>query len=237
MIEVPFEEFSGPLLQALWDEGIRHFHVDAGDGVFISRSFSGVDKVRHLRATFPDSIVHVHLMVVNPHYPKNGEFCEIQQYAEAGADAVAIHLRSCGPDNGRRGDRAEAVSALKIIRRLGMRPGIVVETSDTVDDHLEALIRSLDIDWVVAMGVPIGYGGQVFQYSTLNRIARLHDLAGRLGRDLLVECDGGLNFQNIELCRNAGGQLFSGWSILKGDALTDIRENVKAVRELITKGE
>jgi ribulose-phosphate 3-epimerase len=241
MIEVPLEEFKGPLLDALWDEGIRHFHVDEGDGVFISRRFSGVEKARHLRERFPDSVIHVHLMVVNPHFPKAGEFSEIQRYAEAGADAVAIHLRSCGLDGGRpegrHGDRAEAVSALKIIRRLGMRPGIVVETSDLVDENLEELIRELDIDWVVAMGVPIGYGGQLFQYSTLNRISRLHDLAGRLGRDLLVECDGGLSFQNLELCRNAGGQLFSGWSILKGETVDETREKVRAVGEILGGGD
>ena len=241
MIEVPYKEFRGPLLDALWGEGIRHFHVDAGDGVFISRAFSGVDKVRYLREHFPDCVIHVHLMVVNPHYPKDGEFCEIQQYAEAGANGVAIHIRSCGVDNGRterrHGDPAEAVSALKIIRRLNMRPGIVIETSDSVDENLEALITNQGIDWVVAMGVPIGYGGQVFQYSTLNRISRLHDLADRLGRDLLVECDGGLNLQNIELCRNAGGQLFAGWSILKGRTLDETRERVRAVHSIIAKGE
>ena len=237
MIEVPFEEFRRPLLDALWDEGIRHFHVDEGDGIFIPRAFSGVDKVRFLREHFPDCVIHVHLMVVNPHYPKDGEFSEIQQYAEAGANGVAIHIRSCGIDKGRGGDRAEAVSALKIIRRLNMRPGIVVETSDSVDENLEALITNQGIDWVVAMGVPIGYGGQVFQYSTLNRISRLHDLAGRLGRDLLVECDGGLNLQNIELCRNAGGQLFAGWSIIKGHTPDEVREKVRAVRGIIGRDE
>ena len=71
----------------------------------------------------------------------------------------------------------------------------------------------------------------------LNRISRLHDLADRLGRDLLVECDGGLNLQNIELCRNAGGQLFAGWSILKGRTLDETRERVRAVHSIIAKGE
>ena len=241
MIEVPYEEFRGPLLDTLWEEGIRHFHVDGGDGIFISRRFSGVEKVRYLRKQFPDCDIHVHLMVVNPHFPKDGEFSEIQQYAEAGANGIAIHRRACGMDTAAiaqgRGDHAEAVSALKIIRRLNMRPGIVIETSDAVDENLEALIRSLEIDWVVAMGVPIGYGGQVFQYSTLNRISRLHDLAERLGRDFLVECDGGLNLQNIELCRNAGAQLFSGWSILKGQTVADVREKVRAVSSILAKRE
>jgi ribulose-phosphate 3-epimerase len=227
MIEVPYEMFKGPILDALWDEGIRYFHVDAGDGVFVPRAFSGVDKVRYLRKHFPAAVIHCHLMVVNPHYPKDGEFAEIQQYAEAGADGVAIHLRSCA-------SRAEAVSALKIIRRLNMRPGIVIETSDAVDEHLEALIRDQSLDWVVVMGVPIGYGGQVFQHSTLSRISRLHDLAGRLSRDFLVECDGGLTMQNLELCRNAGGQLFSGWSIVKGRTIEDMREKVRAVQRTLS---
>jgi len=228
MIEVPYEEFRGPVLNALWDEGIRHFHVDAGDGEFISRRFAGVDKVRYLREHFPASVIHVHLMVVNPHYPKDGEFAEVQQYAEAGANAIAFHIRACV-------NYREAVSAIKIIRRLNMRPGIVIETSDSVDENLEALIKDQGLDWVVVMGVPIGYGGQVFQYSTLNRISRLHDLASRLGRDFLVECDGGLNLQNIELCRNAGGQLFSGWSIIKGQSVEDMKGKVRAVHGLISK--
>jgi ribulose-phosphate 3-epimerase len=226
MIEVPYEEFRGPVLKTLWDEGIRHFHVDAGDGEFIPRRFSGTEKVRYLRKQFPESVIHAHLMVINPHYPKDGEFAEIQQYAEAGVDAIAFHPRACL-------NYREAVSAIKIVRRLKMRPGIVIETSDTVDENLEALITEEGLDWVVVMGVPIGYGGQVFQYSTLNRISRLHDLANRLGRDFLVECDGGLNLQNIELCRNAGAQLFSGWSIIKGQSIEHMKGKVRAVQSII----
>jgi ribulose-phosphate 3-epimerase len=230
MVEVPYEEFRGPMIDALWEAGVRNFHVDEGDGVFISRRFSGVDKVRYLREHFPDSVIHAHLMVANPHYPKDGEFAEIQQYADAGANGIAIHIRSCGIYR-------EAVSALKIIRRLKLRPGIVIETSDSVDENLEALIKDQELDWVVVMGVPIGYGGQVFQYSTLSRISRLHDLASRLGRDFLVECDGGLSFQNIELCRNAGGQLFSGWSIIKSQSVDEMKGKVKLIREILSKGQ
>ncbi len=230
MIEVPYEEFRGPVLSALWDAGIRHFHVDEGDGVFISRRFSGVEKVRYLREHFPSSVIHAHLMVANPHYPRDGEFSVIQQYAEAGVNAIAIHIRACGIYK-------EAVSALKIIRRLNLRPGIVIETSDSVDENLEALIKDQELDWVVVMGVPIGFGGQVFQYSTLNRISRLHDLASRLDRDFLVECDGGLNMQNIELCRNAGGQLFSGWSIIKAPSIEAMKGKVRVVNSMISKGE
>jgi ribulose-phosphate 3-epimerase len=228
MIEVPDEEFRGPVLKTLWDEGIRHFHVDAGDGEFIPRRFSGLEKVRYVRRHFPTSVIHAHLMVVNPHYPKDGEFAEIQQYAEAGVDAIAFHVRACV-------NYREAISAIKIVRRLNIRPGIVIETSDTVDENLEALITEQGLDWVVVMGVPIGYGGQVFQYSTLNRISRLNDLASRLGRDFLVECDGGLNLQNIELCRNAGGQLFSGWSIIKGQSIDHMKSKVRTVQGILSK--
>ena len=226
MIEVPLEEFRGPILDGLWDAGIRHFHVDEGDGVFIPRRFSGVEKTRYLREHFPTAAIHAHLMVVDPHFPKDGEFSEIQQYAEAGADAIAIHMRSCR-------SLKEGISALKIIRKLNLRAGIVVETSDSVDEDLEALIRDQGLDWVVVMGVPIGYGGQLFQNSTLNRISRLHDLAGRLGRDFLVECDGGLTMQNVELCRKAGGQLFAGWSIIKGPTTADIQGKVRMLRGIL----
>ena len=146
------EEVNGPLTEMLWREGVRYFHLDAGDGKFISRVFSGLEKIQFLRRKFPEAILHAHLMVENPHQSQNGELPVIQQYAEAGVNAIAIHARSISR-------REEIVPVLKLIRKLKCRPGIIIETSDTMSERLYSLITEAGLDWAVVMGVPVGYGG------------------------------------------------------------------------------
>ena len=166
MIEVPTEDF-GKMIPFLWEKGIRYFHVDAGDGSFITRKFSGVKKVELLKKEFPDSKVHAHLMISEPHYPHDGEICAIQQYAAAGSDAIAVHPRSFK-------NKQDLENSIKLIRNLNVRPGIIIETIDNWGRDLEKQIIDLDLDWVVVMGVPVGYGGQIFQFKTLQKLSLIH---------------------------------------------------------------
>jgi pentose-5-phosphate-3-epimerase len=83
------------------------------------------------------------------------------------------------------------------------------------------------------MGVPIGYGGQIFDMSALKRIAWLHQLARSRARTLLIEVDGGLTMNNLPLCRQAGAQAFSGWSVVKGGTEELLRRNVRTLLGLL----
>ncbi len=226
MIEVSIENMQGELLNTLWNSGIRYFHIDAGDGKFITRKFSGVEKSKIIRSKFPNAILHAHLMVENPHEPIDGGPSYIEQYVEAGCNAIAIHERSLR-------NPKDVVSVLKLIRRLGARPGLIIETSASIDSNLKQIIHDAELDWSVVMGVPIGYGGQIFQFNTLGRISALHDFVMELGRDFLIECDGGLNFETAKLCKNAGAQIFAGWSIVKAPTLQEISGKVQTLKQVL----
>ncbi len=225
MIEVPAEKME-PLIEVIWNNGVKHFHIDAGDGKFIPRKFSGIEKAQMIKKKYKDSVLHAHLMVENPHFPQEGKMCQIEQYIKAGCEGIAVHPRAFS-------DRNELFNAISLIKNLGARAGIMVETSDSIDNNIVEIIARANIDWVVVMGVPVGYGGQIFQFTTLQTISNLNELFKLLRKEYMIEVDGGLTFQTIELCKNAGATLFSGWSIVKSNDLRELESNIKRLNKLL----
>lgn len=223
MIEVPLEEMK-PIIDRLWHQGLTHFHIDEGDGRFITRQFSGVEKAKMLREKFPNAILHAHIMAQNPHLALSGESL-LDQYIASGCTGIAVHPRSLSDVN----DLSGIVAKL---RGCGVRPGIVIETHDPIHRVFNMALE-LGLDWVVIMGVPIGYGGQIFQFSTLYRIAQFKALCEQASASILIEVDGGLTFENLSLCCQAGGDLFAGWSIIKPDTKYSLEEKIEKVKSLL----
>lgn len=226
MIEVPFDEKYRALIDLLWEEGVRYFHVDVGDGKFVSRKFSGLEKTQYLRKNFPEAVLHGHLMVENPHLPADGGASAIEQYLRGGLNAAALHRRAFSQED-------FFFEAVEAIRKLKGKPGLIIETSETLDTDLENLIRKAKLEWVVVMGVPVGFGGQIFDMSVLKTVAWFHQFAMTLQQPFLIEVDGGLNFENLPLCKRSGAQIFSGWSIVKGDTAEEVRKKVRHAQKLL----
>ena len=49
MIEVPFNDFYKNVVKSIYQEGIFNFHIDVGDGKFITRKINAIKKVEYLR--------------------------------------------------------------------------------------------------------------------------------------------------------------------------------------------
>ena len=109
MIEVSFEEGFTEYADKLIKNGIKYFHIDHGDGEFISRSFSGIDKVRYLSSINKELSIHAHLMVQNPMKRSNSNQSIIDQYIEAGISRIGFHSRSFNSEN----ELSEAIKYLK----------------------------------------------------------------------------------------------------------------------------
>jgi ribulose-phosphate 3-epimerase len=227
MIEVPFDDEYKKLTEMLWNEGIRHFHIDVGDGKFISRTFSGLDKAKYLKEKYPESTLHCHLMVENPHFSHYGRLSPIKQYINAGCEAIAIHRNSFTKQK-------YLLSALELIKNCGARPGLIIEITESFDGKLQDLIVEYDLDWVVIMGVAIGYGGQIFKMSSLKTVISFTQYAKKTDKPFLIEMDGGLTMENIELCKHAGAQILSGWSVIKGNTIEETRDKVRTIRKLLS---
>ena len=165
-------------------------------------------------------------MVRNPHIQIDGATKKsyIQSYAEAGSDRIAIHLSSVPGVN-------EAKDCFDQIRSYGKEPGIVIEVEEQFTSKIEDLLLFNDIKWMVVMGVPVGYGGQIFNSSVLNKISLIKLFANRNNIKMSIEIDGGLTFNNLRACNNAGADIFAGWSIIKPDSSNSLEDKLSMLKK------
>jgi ribulose-phosphate 3-epimerase len=190
--------------------GADLIHVDVMDGHFVPNITIGPLVVTGLRklTSLP---LDVHLMIEEPER-------YIEAFAQAGSNWVTIHAEVC----------PQLSRMIKRIRKLNMRPGVVLNPSTP----LKRLFPVLDeIDLVLLMSVNPGFGGQSFLPSTLKKIERLRKIVDRSRYSLEIEVDGGIKVENIGEVSRAGGDIFvSGSGIFK---TKDYGETIRKLRQEI----
>ncbi len=188
-------------IRALESAGARGLHLDVMDGHFVPNMTYGLTMVETVRR-LTDLPIDVHLMISNP-----ADY--LAQYVELGADLLTIH--------------AEAVDdprpLLEEIRTLGAGAGLAINPPTSLRS-IEAALPLCDM--VLAMSVMPGFGGQQFDSIALEK---LRELRGKLGNEVLLEVDGGVNSSTIASCGAAGADLLVVGSALfrsDGDFQSDI---------------
>lgn len=229
LIEVEYGDQFINYTREFLDNNIKTFHVDVGDGKFISREFSGLDKTREIKRLDPSVNINVHMMVRDPHLTLENNDSKssinlIAAYAVAGCTKIGIHQRAFSSPQ-------QMKDCLSEIRQQGCEPGIVLELDEDFSTTVAKLLITEKLGWVVVMGVPIGYGGQLFSVNSLDKISRIRRFSLENNLNLDIEIDGGLNLDNIGLCLRAGANFFSGWSIVKPDSDFKISEKLDLVFE------
>jgi ribulose-phosphate 3-epimerase len=190
---------------ALEAADVPALHLDVMDGSFVPNLTYGMPIVAGLR-NLTNLPLDVHLMIDRPQR-------YIQQFVDAGADLITIHVEAT--------DRPRDV--LQSIRDSDVGAGLALNP----DTPLAAIENCLDLcDLVLVMSVNAGFGGQAFNPIALDKLAALR---ARLGDNLLLEVDGGINAGTIGQCAAAGANVFVvGSAIFKsdnyGDAVSQLRE-------------
>ncbi len=166
--------------------GVDSIHLDVMDGHFVGNISMGpvvVDAVRgHSRLPF-----HSHLMISQP-------LRYVDAFAEAGSDVIAFHVEA---DD----DPAAVIAA---IRDAGRGVGLALNPETAADRVLPYLER---IDLLLVTTVNPGWGGQEFMAEVLPKLRALRDEAERLGLDLPIAVDGGVNLDTIGAAHSAGGDV------------------------------
>jgi len=112
----------------------------------------------------------------------------LQQFADAGADVITVHVEACG----------DVVGVLGSIQQMGLGAGLALNPS-TALETLEPGLAACDL--VLIMSVEAGFGGQEFNPVALERLRMLRD---RSDQDWILQVDGGVNAATIADCVAAG---------------------------------
>jgi ribulose-phosphate 3-epimerase len=199
-------------LDAFAEHGVDYLHIDVMDGHYVPNFTLGVDFCRAL-ASHSKIPLDVHLMIENVD-------AYIPQFAQFPGAVVCIHPEvSYHP-----------IRSLQLIRSLGARAGIALDPAVPLD-RFRHLIPEVDL--VCVMTVNPGYAGQKLIPQTLGKIAEAAQLIRREGRDVELEADGNVSWENIPRMTAAGaGVLVAGTSSLF-DGKADLGTNLRRMRALM----
>ena len=185
----------GQEIEAVQQAGAEVIHVDVMDGHFVPNITIGPLVVRAVRQV-TDLPVDVHLMITEPDR-------YLQDFAEAGADWITVHVEAC----------THLHRTIHHILDLGKKAGAVLNPAtslSTLDYILE------DVDFIMLMSVNPGFGGQSFIPSTLEKIRKLRAMLDRVNPGAGIEIDGGISPKTIAGVAGAGANIFVAGSAVYG---------------------
>lgn len=162
-------------------------HVDVADGHFAPALLFFPDQVARLReaTTIP---IHVHLMVQDTIL-----LAQIDQFAEAGADLISLHVENS----------AVAEAALDRLAALGVAAGMVLRIETPVAQAARWLPR---LDMLTLLGTAIGVKGQGLSPLACDRLREAGGLIAASGRRIVLAADGGIRDNTVPQLRAAGAE-------------------------------
>jgi len=199
----------GSEIQNLEKANADLIHIDVMDGHFVPNITIGPEVINKLRK-YTSLPFDVHLMIA----PVDNF---IKNFADAGADIITIHPEAT----------TDLVGSIKKIKSFNKKAGVSLNPETSIDKVLSVLNL---IDLVLVMSVNPGFGGQKFMKETLEKVKKLRKEIDTQKLKTEIEIDGGINFENAKMAREAGVNiLVSGTTVFKENG-GDLKKNIQLLK-------
>lgn len=183
------------------DGVVKRVHVDIIDGIYADNKTIDPSALNGIDHTL---LVDFHLMV---NEPANW----VEKCVRAGGDRVIGHVEMMTDVN-------EFIFA---VQEAGLLPGLAFDIDTPIRQIESRLLKDLDV--VLVMSVPAGYGGQEFQREALDKIEELVEIRKTDESPFKICDDGGVTIEYINYLAGCGtDEVVIGQRIFGGDLAKNI---------------
>lgn len=141
----------------------------------------------------------------------------IEKCKSAGADRIIGHIEHM----------SSQIDFVGKVQEVGAYIGLGLDLHTPVSKLDPTILNNLDV--VLVMSVPAGFGGQKFRKEVIKKIKRLSEIRERDNTPYKMQVDGGINIDNIMQIRKTGADEVSiGRGLFAGDLKTNIDKYLKA---------
>ena len=142
----------------------------------------------------------------------------IPEFAKAGASIITFHPEAT----------SDVSKTIKLIKEQNKKVGISLKPKskiNLIEDYIS------EIDLVLIMSVEPGFGGQKFMPEVLEKTRAVRNLINKNNLDVDVEIDGGINFENCTLAKEAGANILVSGSTIFKENQGNLKKNIEILRK------
>jgi ribulose-phosphate 3-epimerase len=155
-------------------------HLDIMDGHFVPNLSFGIDIAKTFKR-LSNIPLDVHLMTTHP-------LQWIDQFKSLQPQFITIHVEA-----------KDVEKSIKTIKKEDIGVGLAVKPNTPIEIILPYLN---EVDLVLIMTVEPGFGGQSFMPNMLKKVKQLQSYKKQ--HPFIIQVDGGINDDHIQLCQEAG---------------------------------